>query len=151
MAPELIRREPTDERIDIFSWGCTAFEFLTNKLPYDSKGDAMVQMRLRINTEPADIAVANPRLPAELCDLVRQTLTRNRNDRWPRIADMADALRNLPMADPSKRPVAPVEEGDEFNPSDDDLPALRTSQKEKAAGGGTDDESDSVDDFLALF
>ena len=34
MAPELIRREPTDERIDIFGFGVMAFELLTDKLPY---------------------------------------------------------------------------------------------------------------------
>ena len=33
MAPELIRREATDERIDIFSFGAMAFEFLTGGCP----------------------------------------------------------------------------------------------------------------------
>src|ERR1017187_7312382 len=36
MAPELLRREPIDERIDIFGFGVLAFEFLTDRLPYDA-------------------------------------------------------------------------------------------------------------------
>ncbi len=31
MAPELIRRESTDERLDVFAFGALAFEFLTNR------------------------------------------------------------------------------------------------------------------------
>ena len=33
MAPELIRREPTDERLDVFAFGAVAFEFLTDRSP----------------------------------------------------------------------------------------------------------------------
>ena len=36
MAPELLRREAIDERIDIFAFGVMAFEFLTERLPYDA-------------------------------------------------------------------------------------------------------------------
>ena len=34
MAPELIRRESTDERIDIFGFGVMAYELLTDRLPF---------------------------------------------------------------------------------------------------------------------
>ena len=36
MAPELLRREPIDERIDMFAFGVLAFELLTDRLPYDA-------------------------------------------------------------------------------------------------------------------
>ena len=36
MAPELLRREAIDERIDIFAFGVMAFELLTERLPYDA-------------------------------------------------------------------------------------------------------------------
>ena len=34
MAPELVRRKPTDQRIDVFSFGVTAYEILTFELPW---------------------------------------------------------------------------------------------------------------------
>ena len=62
MAPEVIRREAKDERLDIFSFGVLMFEFLTGKLPYDAT-DPMGQMRQRINGEPKDINAVAPTLP----------------------------------------------------------------------------------------
>lgn len=98
MAPELERREPTDERIDIFSFGVTAFEFLTGRLPYSlNLNDAMAQMRLKTDNDQLDIKSIRPDLPDELCALVRKAIARRPQDRWPRIATMADALRELPI------------------------------------------------------
>jgi serine/threonine protein kinase len=99
MAPELLRREATDERIDIFSFGVTAFEFLTGRLPYDTTlTDPMAVMRMRINTNPTRLEVAAPQLPAELCALVNKALARKPADRWPAMNTMGEALRELPVA-----------------------------------------------------
>jgi eukaryotic-like serine/threonine-protein kinase len=97
MAPELLRRESTDERLDIFSFGATAFEFLTEKLPYDAT-TSLAMMLQRINSDPLDIAKANPKLPEDLCGLLRKTLARRKDDRWPSMAKLAEALRELPCA-----------------------------------------------------
>src|SRR5271156_6540854 len=51
MAPELLRREPIDERIDIFAFGVLAFEFLTERLPYDANNSTTLMLQ-RINSEP---------------------------------------------------------------------------------------------------
>lgn len=91
MAPELIRREAIDERIDIFAFGVLAFEFLTHKLPYGG-GTSMAMMLQRINVDPIDPADANPKLPPELCDLLRRTLSRRKEDRWPDMASLAVRL-----------------------------------------------------------
>jgi serine/threonine protein kinase len=97
MAPELIRREPTDEKLDIFSWGVTAFEFLAGKLPYDAV-EPMAMMRQRMNIDPMLLKDVAPRLPEGLCSLIQKAITRRKEDRWPKIATMADALRELPEA-----------------------------------------------------
>jgi serine/threonine protein kinase len=97
MAPELIRREPTDERLDIFAFGVLAFEFLTDQLPYDST-NSMAAMLQRINADPLDPAKAAPGLPTELHDLLRKLTARRKDDRWPRMATLADALRSIPVA-----------------------------------------------------
>lgn len=96
LAPEVIRREPKDERLDIFAWGVTAFELLTGRAPYDTTGDTMSQMRVRINSDPHDLARVAPQHPTELCTIVRKALARRREDRWPHAATLAEAIREVP-------------------------------------------------------
>jgi serine/threonine protein kinase len=96
MAPELVRREPIDERIDIFAFGAMAFQFLTDRLPYDAT-NSMASMLQRINTDPLDPAKANPLLPGELHDLLRKLIARRKDDRWPKMSTLPDALRQIPV------------------------------------------------------
>jgi len=95
MAPELVRREMTDERLDIFAFGAVAFEFLTNRLPYEG-GNSMAMMLQRINQDPMDPLVANPKLSDELCDVLRRALARRKEDRWPSMTELAKALAVAP-------------------------------------------------------
>jgi serine/threonine protein kinase len=108
MAPELLRREATDERLDIFSFGVTMFEFLSGKLPYDAT-NSMAMMLQRINHPPLDIAQAAPQLPSDLCEVVRKAMARNLQDRWPAMATMAATLRDLPSVAVAK-PTVVIEE-----------------------------------------
>ncbi len=94
MAPELIRRETTDERIDIFGFGVLAYELLTDKLPFGSGGNSLAQMTQKINAEPNDPALANPRLSEDLCEILRKTLKR-KPARWPKMSTLAEALREV--------------------------------------------------------
>ncbi len=98
MAPELIRRETIDERIDIFSFGAMAFEFLTDRLPYDAnEANTIAALVQRINQEPLDPAKANPSLPAPLHQLLRKLTARRKEDRWPKMSTVAEALRKIPV------------------------------------------------------
>jgi serine/threonine protein kinase len=97
LAPEVIRREPKDERLDVFAWGVTAFEFLTGRLPYDDSPDPMVMIRQRMNLDPLELARVAPHLPPALCELVQATLARRKENRWARMDKLAEALRALPL------------------------------------------------------
>ena len=94
MAPELIRRETTDERIDIFGFGVMAYELLTNRLPYGG-GNSLQQMTQKINTAPIDPVLANPRISDDLRHILLKTLERRKTDRWPKMSTLADALREV--------------------------------------------------------
>jgi serine/threonine protein kinase len=96
MAPELLRREPIDERIDIFAFGVLAYEFLTDRLPYDANNSTTMMLQ-RINSEPLDPAVAKPKLSEELCNLLRQLTARRREQRWPTLSTLPAALRGIPV------------------------------------------------------
>ncbi len=95
MAPELLRREPIDERIDIFAFGVMAFELLTERLPYDATTNAALMLQ-RINVEPLDPAVVKPQLSEELCALLRQLTAKRREQRWSEMKTLPEALRNIP-------------------------------------------------------
>lgn len=95
MAPELLRREPIDERIDIFAFGVLAFEFLTDRLPYDANNSATLMLQ-RINTEPLDARIVKPKLSDEICEILRLLTARRRDDRWAKMSTLPDALRSVP-------------------------------------------------------
>jgi serine/threonine protein kinase len=96
MAPELIRREPIDEKIDIYSFGSVAFEFLTDRLSYDaSQANSMAGLLQRLNSPPIDPATANPNLPASVCELLRKLTARRPDERWPKMSTLGEAFRRL--------------------------------------------------------
>jgi len=95
MAPELLRREPIDERIDVFSFGVLAFELLTERLPYDANNSTTLMLQ-RINTEPLDPAIVKPKLSDELCNVLRQLTARRKEQRWPTMSTLPEALRTIP-------------------------------------------------------
>ena len=95
MAPELLRREPIDERIDVFAFGVLAFEFLTDRLPYDATNTTTMMLQ-RINSEPLDPAVVKPKLSDELCEILRQLTARRKDQRWPTMNTLPEALRSVP-------------------------------------------------------
>jgi eukaryotic-like serine/threonine-protein kinase len=99
MAPELLRREPIDERIDLFAFGVLAFEFLTDRLPYDARNSATLMLQ-RINSEPLDPAVVKPKLSEEICDILRKLTAKRKEQRWAAFSTLPEALRSVP----AKRP-----------------------------------------------
>jgi serine/threonine protein kinase len=103
MAPELLKRETIDERIDVFAFGVLAFEFLTDRLPYDATNNAALMLQ-RINSDPADPARVKPQLSDELCDVLRQLTARRREQRWPKLATLPDVLRSIPAKRVVKKP-----------------------------------------------
>lgn len=94
MAPEMIRREPKDQTLDIFAWGATAFEFLTGKPCYDINPDldAMAALRMRMSTSPQPLEKVAPHIPMEVCAIVNKALARRPADRWPTAAVLTGAL-----------------------------------------------------------
>lgn len=105
MAPELIRREPKDERLDIFAFGALAFELLTNRLPYEGggTGNMMAMMLQRMNSDPLDPAQVAPHLPEDLCGLLRKVLARKKEDRWPSMATLSAGIEAIRVAEHARR------------------------------------------------
>ncbi len=78
MAPELIKRQRTDQRIDIFSYAVTCFEMYCKELPWPSVTGASLEMMLkRINTKPREI----------------RELVPDPQQRWQTASEMVSELR----------------------------------------------------------
>ncbi len=95
MAPELIRRSVTDERIDIFSFGVTAYEVLTGSLPWEGTAESMQEAMSHVNVSGRDPRELNPNLDAETAEILLKGIARDPNERIRSMKDFADSLRRL--------------------------------------------------------
>lgn len=92
MAPELIKRQPTDQRIDVFSYAVTCFEMYTKRHPWDAAMtiDAVLQ---HINKPPLQIAELVPRIDSQIAEAIMKGLEANPADRWQSIDVMMQEFR----------------------------------------------------------
>lgn len=92
MAPELIKRQRTDERIDIFSYAVTCFEMYTKHFPWE--GAETLEMVLQhINTPPHDIREAVPDIDEQVADAIMKGLAIDPAKRWPSMIPMIGQFR----------------------------------------------------------
>ncbi len=68
MAPEVVRRRQADKRLDVFSFGVTAYEICTLDLPWPR--GASGKAALAHDTPPADIRERWPEIPRPLADAI---------------------------------------------------------------------------------
>ena len=92
MAPELIKRRPTDQRIDIFSYAVTCFEMYSKRHPWDAAMtiDAVLQ---HINQPPVQLKELVSAMDAEVAEIIMKGLEADPRDRWATIDEMVAALR----------------------------------------------------------
>jgi len=93
MAPELLKRYKTDQRLDIFSFAVTAFEAFTKQYPWKT-GDTMEQIRHRINTPPIEITDLVEDIDHEVANTIMRGLAPRPEDRWQTIEDILEPLRD---------------------------------------------------------
>jgi serine/threonine protein kinase len=95
LAPEIIKRQETDNRVDLFALGVTAFEMFTGGLPWDRSGSSEDKLRRRINTPAKDPKEFKPDLDDALANLLRKAVERDREKRFPTARAFRDAFRAL--------------------------------------------------------
>lgn len=92
MAPELIKRQRTDERIDIFSYAVACFEMYARRMPWEA-GDTLESVMQHINIPPKDIRTFCPDLDDQVAEAIMQGLAMDPDRRWSSAKKMADELR----------------------------------------------------------
>ena len=78
MAPEILRRKPSDRRADIFAFGIVAFQLCTFQHPWGT--DTMFDSK-----QPADLRELNPKVNKQLADAIHECLVVNPDERCPHI------------------------------------------------------------------
>ncbi len=95
MAPEQLSGLPIDHRVDIFSFGVTAYELLTNRKPFEGETAADI---LRKQLDRAGLVAPrelNPDLPANLERIVLRCLEREPEKRFPFMSVLARELQQV--------------------------------------------------------
>ncbi|MGA2869964.1 MAG: serine/threonine-protein kinase [Verrucomicrobiota bacterium] len=93
MAPEQLKREPIDARADIFAFGVSAYELVTNQKPFpgDSPGEILAAQLRGTPIPPREL---NPGLPPALDNVILKCLERDPDRRYPLCGIMLRDLQN---------------------------------------------------------
>jgi len=94
MAPELIKRQTTDHRVDMFALGMTAFEMYTGALPWE-KASSEDTLRSHINTAGCDPRDIRAEIDEKTARFLMKSVERDPKLRFQNPADFRDALREL--------------------------------------------------------
>ncbi|HUL51093.1 MAG TPA: serine/threonine-protein kinase [Candidatus Nitrosotalea sp.] len=95
MAPEQIRRQPIDHRVDIFAYGVSAYELLTNRKPFP--GDTPEEILRRQLDRGLDFVAPrelNPDVPAALEKSILKCIERDPDKRYPYMSVLVRDLKS---------------------------------------------------------
>lgn len=94
MAPELIKRLRTDQRIDIFSYAVTCFEMYTRRFPWRA-AETLEMVMQHINNPPVDIRTLVPEIDDQIASTIMKGLAADPDKRWPKIGAMVKQFREV--------------------------------------------------------
>jgi serine/threonine protein kinase len=99
LAPEIIKRQSTDHRVDLFSLGVTAYEVFTGSLPWPKAHGSMEILLKHINQAGRDPRDLKPDMDDELHALLVKAIDREPSRRFQTAAELRQALRALEGAE----------------------------------------------------
>lgn len=94
MAPEQLQRKPIDARVDIFAFGVSAYELLTNQKPFPGDSPAEILARQMDMSGPIPPRQHNPDVPAVLEKVILRCIERDPDRRYPFSGVMLRDLQN---------------------------------------------------------
>ena len=93
MAPELVRRKPTDVRVDIFSFGVTMYELFTRELPW-LRGDTGVAAMTH-SEPPAPITDYRPNIDKTIAKAIHSCIEPDVSRRCPSIDQFLKMIQKV--------------------------------------------------------
>ena len=97
MAPELVRRRATNERVDIFSFGVTMYELCTRELPWPRGTNGLAAMTHDQPPEP--IQTYRPNIDPTLAKAIHWCIMADPRDRCPSMGDFLKRIEKVKYED----------------------------------------------------
>ncbi len=97
MAPELVRRYPTDQRLDVFSFGVSMYEMLTFELPWERGTTGLAA--LQHEKPPADIRRFRPQIHPDLAEAIHACIEPVKEKRCPSMRHFLEMIEHLQSTD----------------------------------------------------
>lgn len=94
LAPELIKRLPTDQRVDLFALGVTAYEVFVGELPWE-RAASLQTLLSHMNSPGKDPRDLRPDLDDDIAKFLIKAVQRAPGDRFQSAAEFRDALKEL--------------------------------------------------------
>jgi serine/threonine-protein kinase len=85
LAPEQVRGQRGDARVDVYRLGALLYEMTTGHAPYDEQQDLWSVMNARLVGDPVAPRIHNPTISPEVEEMILHALARE-NDRYPSAA-----------------------------------------------------------------
>lgn len=96
MAPEVVRRRPTDQRLDVFAFGVSAYQILTYEFPWPVTDTTGLGALSHDTQPPTDILHYRPKLNPTLAQAVMRCIQANPNQRFDSMSSFLKAIRKVP-------------------------------------------------------
>ena len=94
MSPEAFRREPLDQRSDLFSLGVVLYELTMGRRLFKGKSQQETRLKAEACEVPPPRSI-HPKFPESLEHLILRTLSKTREDRFLELRDFCKALEEV--------------------------------------------------------
>jgi eukaryotic-like serine/threonine-protein kinase len=99
MAPEVVRRRPTDQRIDVFAYGVSMYEMFAFELPWQrGSGDGLAAMG-NAQSKPRPLESHYPKIHPTLRDVIHKCLEPEPDARFQTMKQMLNAMKSVKHED----------------------------------------------------
>jgi eukaryotic-like serine/threonine-protein kinase len=98
MAPEIVRRRKTDQRVDVFAFGVTAYEVMTFELPWSRGQDGRAALE-HDQIAPVDIREKRLQINEQLAKAIMWCLEADPDKRCPSIERFLAAIASVKTED----------------------------------------------------
>ncbi|WP_246284044.1 serine/threonine-protein kinase [Gordonia asplenii] len=106
ICPEALDGGLTDNRADVYSLGCTAFQLLTGSTPYEDATTMSALMAAHLRWPIPAVTARARHLPAGLDAVFTRVLAKHPEDRYQTCGEFVDELQAVITVDPVHTPTA---------------------------------------------
>jgi serine/threonine-protein kinase len=100
MAPEIVRRRDTSPRLDVFSFGVTAYRLLTFEHPWNSTDTTGKAALIHDTADPTPLLDRRPKLDKRLAEAIHRCLLPDPEKRMPNCKTFLGMIRSVTVEEP---------------------------------------------------